>query len=211
MLKLNQKGALDPIVIILLIVVLAMGGYIGWTLLKSDNETATETPQTTQKEQTNNVESNNQNSDEVEDLTNELFSVSLPSGWQARESTGEIGVDMGRQFAYTNGTHEVLVKVEPGAGRGARADLSWRYNLNDPADSFSITSKDKEVCAEDTGFCDLGNDKLIVFLKKDDAQDKTAVDGYGYYFYYTNSASADVEDALLEDFEAIIESIKISS
>jgi len=38
MLKLNQKGALDPIVIVLLILVLAMGGYIGWTLISSDKE-----------------------------------------------------------------------------------------------------------------------------------------------------------------------------
>jgi len=74
MLKLNQKGALDPIVIILLILVLAMGGYISWTVLKSDKEeTPAETTQITQKDT---------NTEQQESAQEEVV---VPEGWKTFE------------------------------------------------------------------------------------------------------------------------------
>jgi len=87
MLKLNQKGALDPIVIILLILVLAMGGYIGYTFLNKDkDDTPVETTQVTQQE--TQIEDQSTQEDDIPEgwivYQNEKFGLSLyhPADWE---------------------------------------------------------------------------------------------------------------------------------
>jgi len=81
MLKLNQKGALDPIVIILLVIVLALGGYVGYTIFNKDNEEVpSETIQATQQatQTVNDAESSTENNDADEnDLTYDEYLVSI--------------------------------------------------------------------------------------------------------------------------------------
>jgi len=93
MLKLNQKGALDPIVIILLVVVLAMGGYIGWTVLKSDKEETTETTQsnkeTTEAKQEEQVIEDDNIPEGWVEYQNDEFGLSLyhPADWVVGDET----------------------------------------------------------------------------------------------------------------------------
>ncbi len=202
MFKRNQKGVIDPIFIIVLVLVLAVGGFIYWRTTQKE-ETPQPVTQTTQVQNEEVVEE--ENSDE------ELFTVDLPDGWLLKEVKGEIGQATGKYYVYENGTHTVEVQVEPGGGRGVMSDISWRYQVNNQGDAFTVTSSNKTVCSEDEGFCDLDNQEFRAFLKQDDNQEKETVDGYRYNFYYTNSASASINDALLDDFESIVESIKLSS
>ena len=50
MYKLNQKGGLDPLVIVLLVIVLALGGYVAYTFLEGEEESEPTAVETTQEE-----------------------------------------------------------------------------------------------------------------------------------------------------------------
>lgn len=116
MLKLNQKGALDPIVIILLVVVLAMGGYIGWTILNKEKEEApAETAQVTQQE----TQTEQQEPVQEDDT--------IPEGWV--EFTSE---RINASFAYPEdfGSAEVKFYKPNSPGTGERFVLDFSSGPN---------------------------------------------------------------------------------
>jgi len=122
MLKLNQKGALDPIVIILLVVVLAMGGYIGYAVLNKDKEEApAETTQTAQQE----------SQAEQQEPTEE---DSIPEGFVAYSNQ-----EIGAEFAYPGDFGEVELKFYDGV-EGKRFTITFTNSDKDTPLLFGATA-----------------------------------------------------------------------
>jgi len=158
MLKLNQKGALDPIVIILLILVLAMGGYIGWTIFKSDKvEAPTETSQeTNEAPSTDNdegqvgedVESNIDTSGWTTFTSSAGWSMNIPDGWDAFSNTERKNIFIIQTPEYKEGSTAVITETSTGRG-GPFALNTGTFTTGDPTSEIpSYLSKEEVFVAK---------------------------------------------------------------
>lgn len=73
MYRLNQKGGLDPLVIVLLVIVLALGGYVAYTFLGGEEESEPAAVETSQQS---------------ESTEGQTETASIPAGWTEFEVEG---------------------------------------------------------------------------------------------------------------------------
>lgn len=137
MFRLNQKGGLDPLVIIFLVIVVGLGGYVAWTIFEqSDNE-----PTVVEGSEDNNSPDSEINQDESQEADKDKITI---TDWNVEfpiTKSGEL---------YTNLTSDVFGST-PVNSNGGPADMTFVY-LN----IYGFGDNLKKTCDEGDGEITLG-------------------------------------------------------